>query len=192
MKSDDNELYVEFGKRLKELRTSRGYTQIELAKAVNLSQTAIVQYEAGSRKIPLKTLKIFSEFYGLTLDELIEPNNEGIYDEGEINKQPLTKYEVASEIGFTKKEISILESGVEEIPKSFFEKFANYFNVDIKNLIGLKLESDREHAVITADKVLIERYKKWKRTFGYNHFSDEEFEQIIDYAQYLVSKRGRK
>lgn len=189
MNLNDNELYVEFGKRLKDLRIAHGYTQVELAKAVNLSQTAIVQYESGSRRIPLKTLKVFSKFYGLTLDELIEPNETVNSAESENLKQPITKYEVATEIGFTKEEISILESGTRQIPKLFLEKLANYFNVDIEELETLRLSSKENSALITTDPRLSKMQGKWFSELGHITFSEDEIDQLIDYAKYLLSKR---
>lgn len=191
MNSEDKSVYIEFGKRLKDLRLSRGYTQSELASIIGLSQTAIVQYEAGSRKVPLKILKVFSSFYGLTLDELIESDVTYHSHGSDERTQHMSKYEIATEMGFTKDEIKILESGTKQIPKHFFEKFANYFGVDINSLTALNLEAEREHAVITTDNVLTERYRKWQSEVGYDHFTDEEIDQLIDYAKYIVSKRNR-
>lgn len=190
MKNDDKDVYIEFGKRLKELRVQRGYTQIELANSIGLSQTAIVQYEAGSRKVPLKILKTFAKFYNLSLDQLIEPSD--ITNENINNEKQLTKYEVATEIGFTKEEIKILEAGTREIPRSFFEKFANYFDVDIENINALSLDTQRDHkhALITTDPVLTARYKKWQSAIGYNQFfTDEEVDKLIEYAKFLISQR---
>lgn len=191
MLKSDEEVYREFGENLKKLRKEKNLTQTELANDLGMTQSAIYKYEKGLRKIPMSVLKQFANYFDLTLDELIDPTNELTENENPVKyKTHLTKYEVATELGFTKEEISVLESGVKQIPRSFFEKFANYFDVDIENLNALiSLEAQREHAVITTDEVLTKRYKKWQSTIGYNHFTDEEIDQLIDYAQYLISKR---
>lgn len=179
------EIYEEFGERLKVLRNERNMTQEELAKQIGISRTNIGQYETGVRKVPLNIILQFSEFFGVSVNDLLDIN---VDEESEV-KPVITKYEVATEIGFTKEEISILESDTREIPRSFFEKFANYFNIDINDITALKLENDRKHAVIITDKALSERYKKWQNAIGCNRFTDEEIDQLIDYAKYLMSKR---
>lgn len=71
MNFTEETIYKNFGKRLKELRKINGITQVQMSKDLNISQTAIVQYEAGSRKIPLSMLQILSTYFNLSLDELV-------------------------------------------------------------------------------------------------------------------------
>ena len=66
--------YTEFGKKLKALRKIRRMTQEELAAAMNISKTSIVNYEHGARKIPLELIIKFAEFFKVSLDELIGLN----------------------------------------------------------------------------------------------------------------------
>lgn len=71
MQKDEQTIYNEFGKRLKSLRKSMNITQSELSKEIGISQTTMAQYEAGTRRIPLSVLKSFSDFFQLSLDDLI-------------------------------------------------------------------------------------------------------------------------
>lgn len=189
MSENNQTIYEEFGIRIKEIRKSKNLTQKDLSSLMNVTQSTIVAIEKGQRRIPLNMINKFCEVFDMTYEELVNKDNSQINKS--INNKHLTKYEVASELGFTNEEISVLQSGVKQIPRSFFEKFASYFDVDIENLNALSLEADGQHAVITTDDVIIERYKKWQYAIGYEHFTDEEIEQIIDYAKYLISKRNK-
>ena len=56
--------------RIKELRVKNGYTQAELAKALNISQGSISGYETGRFEPDLDTIKKMSELFNVTMDEL--------------------------------------------------------------------------------------------------------------------------
>lgn len=68
---NEKEVYIEFGKKLKIFREKRGISQVDMAKTLQISQTAMYQYEKGDRRIPLNLLVKFAEFFGVTVDELI-------------------------------------------------------------------------------------------------------------------------
>ena len=61
---------MELGKRVKYLREAAGLTQLEFAKTMNISNSALSQYESGSR-IPSDELKAkIADYFGVTLDYL--------------------------------------------------------------------------------------------------------------------------
>lgn len=62
--------------RLKELRISRGITQEELAKHLNISNSAVGMYEQGRREPNQDMLKKMAEFFNVSVDYLIggQPN----------------------------------------------------------------------------------------------------------------------
>lgn len=70
--TEENNVYVNCGKRLKELRKGKKLTQSDVAKLMNISTTSVVNYEAGTRKIPLEYLLAFARFYGVTIDFLVD------------------------------------------------------------------------------------------------------------------------
>lgn len=178
-------IYEDFGNKIKQLRIERNLTQDELSKLIGISRTNIGQYETGVRKVPLNIIKQFSSFFDVSIDELLDINIE----KEETSKTQITKYEVASEMGFTKEEISILQSGKKQVPKYFFEKFANYFDVNIDDITSVELATRSKSALITTDTLLPERYNIWFSEMGDVTFTDDEIEQLIDYAKYIVSKR---
>ena len=62
---------MEFNEKLKELRSSRGLTQEELAEALFVSRTAISKWESGKRYPSIDSLKEISTFFSVTIDELL-------------------------------------------------------------------------------------------------------------------------
>ena len=121
----ENNIYEEFGLRIKELRKSRKLTQAELSQLFGLSKTAIVNYENGSRKVPL---------------ELIV-------------------------------------------------KFAEFFEVSIDDLTGMV--TDRT-VLVSADERTIRVAKRWHKEFGSDALTEEEAEQLITYAKFLIYMRTEK
>ena len=68
--NDDSNVYVIVGKHLRELRKARNLTQAEIGEMLGISTTSVVNYETGTRKIPLEYLTHFARFYGVSLDFL--------------------------------------------------------------------------------------------------------------------------
>lgn len=62
---------MEFNEKLKELRSSRGITQEELAEALFVSRTAISKWESGRGYPSIDSLKEISGFFSVTIDELL-------------------------------------------------------------------------------------------------------------------------
>ena len=62
---------VEFNEKLKELRSSRGLTQEELAEALFVSRTAISKWESGRGYPSIDSLREISDFFSVTIDELL-------------------------------------------------------------------------------------------------------------------------
>ena len=57
--------------RLRELRKASNHLQEHIASALGISRSAVVEIEAGNRKISAIELIKLSEFYQMSLDELI-------------------------------------------------------------------------------------------------------------------------
>ena len=62
---------MEFNEKLKELRSSRGLTQEELAEALFVSRTAISKWESGRGYPGIDSLREISDFFSVTIDELL-------------------------------------------------------------------------------------------------------------------------
>lgn len=57
--------------RLKELRISRGYTQISLQMQTGIEQSLLSKFENGERVPPTETLIRLAEFYNVSIDYLL-------------------------------------------------------------------------------------------------------------------------
>lgn len=58
---------MHIGKKLKELRLSRGWKQTDVADKVGLSRPAISNIESGKRALTLSTLQRFCEVYSIDI-----------------------------------------------------------------------------------------------------------------------------
>lgn len=110
--------YAEFGAKIKLLRHARGLTQEQLSELIGISKTSVVNYETGTRKVPLSMVKRFSEFYHVSIDELVGIEAKGVPNAGQLSR--------------------------------------------------------------------------WREEIGEEHFSDEEFEELIAYAKYMIHRRNDK
>lgn len=69
------------GERIRQQRKIKDLTQEELAKKVNLSTMSIRRYEGGDRIIPENTLQRIASALGVTVADLVVPDELVKYDE---------------------------------------------------------------------------------------------------------------
>ena len=78
---------MEFNEKLQELRKSKGLTQEELAQSIYVSRTAVSKWESGRGYPSIDSLKELARYFGVTVDELISPDE--IITAAEDEKQEL-------------------------------------------------------------------------------------------------------
>lgn len=61
-----------FGEKLSSARTTAGLSQQELADQIYVSRSAIAKWEAGNGMPDIENLRSLAEFFGVTLDELLD------------------------------------------------------------------------------------------------------------------------
>ena len=73
------------------LRKRKGLSQVELAKTLNLTRSAISMYETGQREPNLETLELFADYYNVDMNTLTgsQPSVPSIFDIPGV--QPLPK-----------------------------------------------------------------------------------------------------
>ena len=59
-------------KRLKELRKKKQISQLRLAMELDMNQNSISRYENGEREADYKTLIAFANYFGVSIDYLLE------------------------------------------------------------------------------------------------------------------------
>tara|TARA_R110000868_G_scaffold161699_1_gene392465 strand:+ start:4431 stop:4643 length:213 start_codon:yes stop_codon:yes gene_type:complete len=65
------DIKVNFGKRVKQLRLSKGYSQEKLAEISDLDRTYIPGIEAGKRNVSLMVVEKIAKAFNLTISELL-------------------------------------------------------------------------------------------------------------------------
>lgn len=60
-----------FAENLLKLRTERGLTQVEVAKAIDVRTLTYQRYEYGEREPKVSKLIALADLYHITLDELV-------------------------------------------------------------------------------------------------------------------------
>lgn len=64
-------LSMNFAQRLKELRTEKQLSQMDLARATGISQSAIAKWELSKTEPTASSLIILSEFFGESVDYIL-------------------------------------------------------------------------------------------------------------------------
>lgn len=65
-------MYIEgFPSKLKKARNNTGFSQRQVAKEINISQSVLARYETGKLEPNIETLGILADFYEVSTDWLI-------------------------------------------------------------------------------------------------------------------------
>ena len=67
--------------RLKQLRKSKGISQLKLAMDLNMNQNSISRYENGVREADYATLIKFADYFKVSIDYLLERTDNPNYYE---------------------------------------------------------------------------------------------------------------
>lgn len=66
-----NQVNVNFGKRLKQLRNKQGWTQVYMAEHVGLDRSYISDMENGKKAICLPTLQALADAFGISMSKIL-------------------------------------------------------------------------------------------------------------------------
>lgn len=150
----------------------------------------------GTFRKRLKKLRIDS---GKTQDEMakllnIKRTTYGEYERGKIIPAINKIEKLASIFNVTPQFLIGWDAGKTngKLPFETINKMAKYFNVDTEILGGIDFyKSAEEKTELEAAVNLIIQAKKWNEAIGSVHFTDDEMEELINYAKYIISKRNR-
>ena len=116
-----------FAEKLSKLRKDKGITQEELAKKVGVGIAQMRRYEKGASSPTLEVIKNMAKTLGVSSDELIFDENEGVAPARILDRKLLEQFEMLAQMiphdkdaGQTIIESMIIKSRLEEVmpPKS--------------------------------------------------------------------------
>ncbi|MFT4327553.1 MAG: helix-turn-helix domain-containing protein [Wolbachia pipientis] len=79
----EKSLDCEVGKKVKNWRLERGYTQKDLAEKIGVKYWVVLQYEKGNRRISIERLYAIAEALSISITNLIPVSKSCLEDEGE-------------------------------------------------------------------------------------------------------------
>lgn len=62
---------INFGERLRMLRTRKGLSQLDFAKQIKISKSAVNMYERGEREPSFEVLETIADYFNVDLDYLL-------------------------------------------------------------------------------------------------------------------------
>ncbi len=104
-----------FGDTLKSLRNEKNLTQEELSNILNISRSSIASYETNRKQPDHSKLKIFSDFFNVSIDYLLGRTNKRNYDTSTL------AFSVDSRIdteGLSDEDIAIVQATIDAIRKN--------------------------------------------------------------------------
>lgn len=78
---------TKFNEVLKYLRTSRGITQAEFAKALGVSPSTVGMYETGEREPNFETEEKIADYFNVSLDVLRGKDTKPLIDLNKLNDE---------------------------------------------------------------------------------------------------------
>lgn len=182
------------GDRITYIRHKRGMTVEELANKVGITPLQLEDMENGvNREFNSDLMKRFCEVlnvqnsYFIYMLEPVDNLGDNIKTLREINE--LTESEVASELSISVDQLKRYESGTENIPYDTLDKLADFFNVDVTMLLGMNFKSRANEPRFITSLRILERTKQWNEIVGLSTFSNEEMQELMNYAKFIISKR---
>lgn len=123
---------IEIKDRIIELRLSKGMTQGELAKALDLSASSIGMYEQGRRKPSYKLLEKISDYFNVDMDYLMGKSN------------IKNKYQLENKINLVTNDEKVKTVARNEKIFAKFDKLSEKKKKLVENLINSYFDEDME------------------------------------------------
>lgn len=115
---------------IKKIREDRGLRQKEISNAVDIGYTSYNKVENGSREISVKELQRLAEFYNVTIDQIINLDNDVPKEVIIEDKQAQEQLRLISELDNDDK--AIIFKMIDKMLTS--KKFKDFFNKNIASL----------------------------------------------------------
>lgn len=160
-----------FAEKLSKLRKDKGLTQEDLAKKVGVGIAQMRRYEKGASSPTLEVIKAMSKTLGVSADELIFDENEGVAPSRILDRKLLEQFELISRLNPHDKDAvqTIIES------------------VIIKNKLQEVMPPMSDTVWTKEMKKVVSEFRK-----GAEEYSGEEIESIVDEAVAAVRADNKR
>ncbi len=182
------------GKKITYIRHKRHMSIEELADKVGITPLHLEDMESGiNRGFNPELMKRFCEVlnvddtYFLDMVEPIDNIGENIKSLRKMNELSLN--ELAEELHVSTDKLKNYENGKEQIPFDTLDKLASIFNISVNMLIGMNFKSRENESHFVCMMRILKRAKQWSEVVGETQFSDAEMNELMNFANYLISKR---
>lgn len=131
-----------FNEKLKELRKQKGWSQEILAEKVNVSRQAVTKWEAGDGYPDIENLKIISNIFEKSIDELVKEDFES--QDMEIKKESQNIIEKITQINITEiikkikidtipiAQIKVIPTKQQELSAELYSNYNTILSEDVK------------------------------------------------------------
>lgn len=191
-----NSFAEKVGQRIQYIRTKRGLSIAELAEKTNITKQQLIDMENGidhnfDTNLMLKFCEVLNvdKSYFVDISEPVDDIGENI--KALRKAQNLSMTEVAKELHIGIDEYKQLEEG-KVISYDLLDKLANIFNINVAMLIGMDFRTRQNETNLKTAMRILQRSKQWHEVVGETVFTDEEMNELMDFAKYLISKRRDK
>lgn len=185
-----------FAKNLRRYMEERGKNQKELAEIVGVSATALNDWLKAKKYPRIDKIEILANYFGCLKSDLIEDNKKPVerkmYSSEEIGllikekrlAKGMTQAQLGEKVGFSANTVARWEKGtLTNLRQNTMQSLADVLGVSPLNLIGFTVEETER-----AEKKKLQ-HEEWEKRFGNIDFSDKEFMEIINFIEFLLSKR---
>ena len=198
----------ELGKRFKELRLAKGWSQLTCARRLGYSnKTSVSKIELGQQGIKRSQIAKFAEVLGTTPEYLMGWKEENTTQEAPYKtdfdievgervrllreKRGLSQTQLAIGVGYSgKSAVSYIENGDRGIKPELIPKFAEVLGTTPEYLMGWKeAPLSPELQAIVGDRPLSPAMRELLESV--QTLSDDQCEQITDFMNYLIEKRTK-
>lgn len=190
---EGSSLAEKVGGRITYIRNKRGMSIEELADKTGITPQKLSDMENGvNHDFDMQLMHKFCDVLNVDTSYFIDIT-EPVDDIGKNIKafreaQNLTELEVANEMHIDVEEYKKIENG-KKISYDFLDRLAHVFNINVAMLIGLDFYSRHNESTLKTAINVLKRSKRWNEEVGETLFTDEEMDELINYAKYIISKR---
>lgn len=177
---------MSFGKRIKELRKSQDITQEKLAEYLCISFQAISKWENDTAFPDIKMLKPLSNFFGVSIDFLLENENN---EEDTYVSSILEQLQKLNNQGKVEKAIRLLRKALKNYPRNYLlmSKLSQALVTITKSTHEHDMEKNAKEAIEICDRIIddsndYELIDSAIRTTFYANIDLKNYEKAIEIA----------